>query len=69
MSGILHVRICGEGAAQAVPLPGTLTPKAMPLSIFFSKSKECALSNFFVSLGAGDAQALACERRCYGYQI
>jgi len=36
----------------------TLTPKAMPLSIFLNKSEKCTVCNFFVTLGAGDAQAL-----------
>jgi GNAT superfamily N-acetyltransferase len=30
----------------------------MPLSIFFDKSKKCALYKFFLALGAGDAGAL-----------
>ena len=31
MSGILQVRVCGEGAAQAVPLPGSCPDKSESL--------------------------------------
>ena len=35
----------------------------MPLSIFLSKSKKCALYKFFIASGAGDARALAMKNK------
>ncbi len=39
MSGILQVRVCGEGAGQPGPLPGTPTGKA---GAFFAIAKSFA---------------------------